>query len=158
MKVLNLQCAHRHDFEGWFASEHDYLSQLARGLVSCPVCGDAQIQKMLTAPRLNLRDGRKNAVQPLAASPPGRASAEAGHTVTDPVLQAQLLRAMRQMLANTEDVGGRFADHARAMHHGEMEPRNIRGRTTVKVALELVDEGIDVVPWPALSPLKETLQ
>jgi len=65
---------------------------------------------------------------------------------------------MRQMLANTEDVGGRFADHARAMHHGEMEPRNIRGRTTVKVALELVDEGIDVVPWPALSPLKETLQ
>ena len=31
MKVLNLQCAHQHDFEGWFGSEDDFQSQLARG-------------------------------------------------------------------------------------------------------------------------------
>ncbi|MBE0589641.1 MAG: DUF1178 family protein, partial [Hydrogenophaga sp.] len=60
MKVLNLQCAHQHEFEGWFGSEDDFTSQLARGLVSCPLCGDTQIQKMLSAPRLNLRAGRED--------------------------------------------------------------------------------------------------
>jgi hypothetical protein len=47
MKVLDLRCVQQHSFEGWFASEEDYASQLARGLVSCPLCGDATIQKML---------------------------------------------------------------------------------------------------------------
>ena len=54
MKVLNLQCSHQHDFEGWFASEDDFHQQLERGLLSCPLCGDAQVRKMLSAPRLNL--------------------------------------------------------------------------------------------------------
>ncbi len=54
MKVLNLQCSHSHSFEGWFASENDFQSQLARGLVECPLCGDTGVSKMLTAPRLNL--------------------------------------------------------------------------------------------------------
>ncbi|NBY68806.1 MAG: DUF1178 family protein, partial [Betaproteobacteria bacterium] len=27
MKVLNLQCAGMHTFEGWFGSEEDYQSQ-----------------------------------------------------------------------------------------------------------------------------------
>jgi hypothetical protein len=44
------------------------------------------------------------------------------------------------------------------MHHGEVEPRNIRGRTTPDVAMELVEEGIEVLPLPDLSVLKETLQ
>src|SRR3990167_2355614 len=58
MKVLNLQCAHQHVFEGWFASEDDYVSQLGRGLVACPMCGDTSISKMLSAPRLNLGSAR----------------------------------------------------------------------------------------------------
>ena len=37
MKVLDLQCAHLHTFEGWFASEDDFQDQLVRGLVSCRV-------------------------------------------------------------------------------------------------------------------------
>jgi hypothetical protein len=40
MKVLNLQCAHGHGFEGWFGSEDDFQDQLGRGLVECPMCGD----------------------------------------------------------------------------------------------------------------------
>ena len=34
MKVLNLQCAHQHEFEGWFGSEADFTDQLARELLS----------------------------------------------------------------------------------------------------------------------------
>jgi len=62
VKVLNLQCGKAHGFEGWFGSEEDYQSQRARGLVSCPLCGDAQIVKLPSAPRLNL-----GAAQPLTS-------------------------------------------------------------------------------------------
>ena len=68
------------------------------------------------------------------------------------------MRAVRELMSQTEDVGERFADQARAMHHGELAQRNIRGRTTPEVAMELIEEGIDVMPLPALPALKETLQ
>ncbi|MCL4770801.1 MAG: DUF1178 family protein [Burkholderiaceae bacterium] len=52
MKVLDLRCAHDHAFEGWFANEEDFQGQLVRGLLQCPVCGDGQIRKTLSAPRI----------------------------------------------------------------------------------------------------------
>lgn len=155
MKVLNLQCAHQHDFEGWFASEDDFHQQLDRGLLSCPLCGDAQVRKMLSAPRLNLsRSREESASRPAAAE----GQVELGRTAPGSALQGRLLRAMREVMQQTEDVGERFADEARAMHHGEMEQRNIRGRTTPEVAMELIEEGIEVMPLPGLPALKETLQ
>ena len=155
MKVLNLQCAHQHDFEGWFASEEDFHQQLERGLLSCPLCGDAQVRKMLSAPRLNLgRTREEAAARPASAD----GQVELGRTAPGSELQGRLLRAMREVMQHTEDVGERFADEARAMHHGEMEQRNIRGRTTPEVAMELIEEGIEVMPLPGLPALKETLQ
>lgn len=158
MKVLNLQCVHQHDFEGWFASEDDYTSQLVRGLVSCPLCGDARIQKMLTAPRLNLRRSREREPTSLVDNPGKVSSAEMGPTAPGSLMQAQLLSAMRLLLAKTEDVGERFADEARAMHQGEMDPRSIRGRATPEVAMALLEEGIEVMPLLIPPALKETLQ
>ena len=156
MKVLNLQCAHQHEFEGWFGSEADFTDQLARELLSCPLCGDTAIQKMLSAPRLNLRGHRddKAPVEP----PDAMGRVELGFPASGSPLQDQLLKAMRQVLAQTEDVGERFADQARAMHHGEVAQRNIRGRTSPEVAMELIEEGIDVMPLPSLPGLKDTLQ
>lgn len=157
MKVLDLQCAHQHRFEGWFGSEDDFAGQLARGLLACPLCGDTQIQKMLSAPRLNLRAGRQLA--PEQPGPGAKPAVEGGGAlVPDPALQARFLTAMRELMANTEDVGERFADQARAMHHGDADPRNIRGQTTPEVALALLEEGIPVLPLPLLPALKETLQ
>ena len=43
MKVLDLHCAAQHAFEGWFASDEDFLSQGERGLVACPLCDDKAI-------------------------------------------------------------------------------------------------------------------
>lgn len=60
------------------------------------------------------------------------------------------------MLAQAEDVGERFADEARRMHHGETEHRQIRGQASVADALELLEEGVPVLPLP--HALKETLQ
>ncbi|AOW14291.1 hypothetical protein LPB72_03995 [Hydrogenophaga crassostreae] len=168
MKVFDLQCAQQHAFEGWFGSDADYSAQQARGLVTCPLCGDATIQKMLSAPRLNLKSSRgtQQASSAEAETHPvieGGAPAETaaqggGQTVPSNMMQARLMRAMREVLAKTEDVGERFADQARAMHHGDIEQRSIRGQTTPDVAMELLEEGIDVMPLPQLHGLKETLQ
>jgi hypothetical protein len=156
MKVLNLQCAHQHGFEGWFGSEDDFVSQLARGLVSCPLCGDAQIEKKLSAPRLNLHTGRGEQAAPAAVA----TVALSNHAMNPELasLQARMLQALREVVANTEDVGERFADEARAMHHGEAAHRQIRGQASPQEALELMEEGIDVIALPMVPSIKETLQ
>lgn len=159
MKVLNLQCAHQHEFEGWFGSEDDYTSQLERGLVSCPMCGDVHIQKKLSAPRLNLRAGRQEAQAP-AGPAAGTAVAMSNHGGQPDLvaMQARIMQALREVMANTEDVGERFADEARAMHHGEVEHRQIRGQASPQEALELMEEGIEVIALPSVPGIKETLQ
>lgn len=144
MKVLNLQCAHGHGFEGWFASNDAFETQLAAGLVACPVCGDADIAKLLTAPRLNL------------GSPKPPADAKTAPAEISP--EARWMHAVREVLAKTEDVGERFAEEARKMHYGEAEERGIRGRATRDEARTLEDEGIAVYSLPVPPALKETLQ
>ena len=57
-----------------------------------------------------------------------------------------------------EDVVDRFADQARAMHHGDTEPRSICGQATPREAVKLMKEGIDVKTLPMPAALKETLQ
>ncbi len=159
MKVLNLQCAHQHEFEGWFGSEDDYTSQLERGLLSCPMCGDVHIAKKLSAPRLNLRAARQ-APETAAPAASGGAVAMSNHPGNAELaaLQARMLNALREVMANTEDVGERFADEARAMHHGEVEHRQIRGQASPQEALELMEEGIEVIALPMAPAVKETLQ
>ena len=70
MKVLDLQCGQHHVFEGWFGSEDDFQSQLTRGMVLCPMCGDATVTKKLSAPRLNLHTtrGERIAADPAAGN------------------------------------------------------------------------------------------
>ncbi|GAB3183107.1 DUF1178 family protein [Hydrogenophaga aquatica] len=152
MKVLNLACAEMHLFEGWFASEEDFQTQLARGMLECPVCGDKHIEKRLSAPRINL--GQRAEPQPGVAATPAAVPDPAAH----PQLQAVMLQALREVMSRTEDVGERFVTEVRRMHQGEIEHRGIRGRATLEDARELREEGIDVVPLPDLPLLKETLQ
>ena len=153
MKVLDLRCTHGHGFEGWFASSEDFEAQLASGLVECPVCGDTAIVKLLSAPRLNLGNARAPkeaaAVAPVAA---------ASNVPADPSPKARWMRAVREVLAKTEDVGERFADEARKMHYGETPERGIRGQATPEQTEALLDEGIPVMALPIPAALKETLQ
>ena len=175
MKVLNLQCALQHDFEGWFGSEDDFQSQLARGLVECPICGDTQITKQLSAPRLNLSTSRRDREVPAPALPAAsdssaqaQASArgeQAGSGATSSVtsmspaqMQAAWLQAVQHVMANTEDVGQRFAEEARKMHYGESEERGIRGQATPEQTRDLMEEGIAVMPLPIPDALKGPVQ
>lgn len=173
MKVLNLQCAHQHSFEGWFGSEDDFQSQLTRGLVECPMCADKGIVKMPSAPRLNFGGHRApvestpaasdspkaDPVQESGAASTTEVSNEVASSVNpSPEQQAAFFKAVRHVLANTEDVGDRFANQARAMHYGDAEPRSIRGQATPREASELIEEGIDVMALPMPAALKQTLQ
>ncbi|MDE1182717.1 DUF1178 family protein [Paraburkholderia sp.] len=147
MKVLDLQCSHGHRFEGWFASTDDFESQQSRKLVECPLCGANEVSRLPSAPRLNLSGAS-------ARQAPSQASGGAG--VAD--MQARVMRALREVLEKTENVGDRFAEEARRIHYNEAPVRNIRGVTTPDDARALVEEGIEVMPLPIPAALKEPLQ
>ena len=49
---------------------------------------------------------------------------------------------------NTEDVGSNFATEARAIHDGDAEERNIRGKATTTEVKSLLEDGIKVAPLP----------
>lgn len=188
MKVLDLQCSHHHVFEGWFGSEEDFQSQLARGLLTCPMCGEASVSKKLSAPRLNLHTARGERdlsfSETVPSSPDVSACLPASTTETDSAhhetqatttpailtslqdaanlepaqLQAALLHAVRHVVANTEDVGDNFPEEARKIHYGETQARNIRGHATAEETEELMEEGIAVMPLPLPDSLKKPLQ
>lgn len=159
MKVLDLQCAHGHRFEGWFGSEIDFAEQLERGLLTCPMCGDASIRKMLSAPRLNLTTTREAGTDAEPEASDKHQQWEGLSKVQPtPAEQARWLNALREAYAQAEDVGDRFADEARAMHQGEIDPRSIRGRASAEEAMALAEEGVDLLPLPLMPLLKKTLQ
>jgi hypothetical protein len=154
MKVLDLQCTQHHVFEGWFGSEEDFQSQLAQGLLTCPMCGDVHVSKKLSAPRLNL-----NAVDTSTHTTTALPNSQQEVANLDPAqLQAALMKMVRHVVANTEDVGDSFPEEARKMHYGESEARNIRGHATPQETEALVEEGIAVMPLPLPDALKEPLQ
>jgi hypothetical protein len=147
MKVLNLRCANGHGFEGWFASEDDFLAQNGAGQVECPLCADKVVSRLPSAPRLNLSGAAEPPRAPAAAADKGGES-----------LQAQWMKMVRHVLDHTEDVGERFADEARRIHHGDAPERGIRGQASAEQRAELRDEGIEVMPLPIPAALKGPLQ
>ena len=163
MKVLDLQCTHSHAFEGWFASEDDFQGQLARGLVECPLCGDRDISKKLSAPRLNLATSRGDRpLEPVTEAPAAtQSSAPISHEVANLApqqLQAAWLQMVQHVMAHTEDVGDKFADEARKIHYGESQERNIRGQASREETEALHEEGIAVMPLPIPAALKGPVQ
>lgn len=158
MKVLDLACVAGHAFEGWFGSEEDFQSQHARGLVQCPVCGMAEISKKLSAPRLNLRSTTRDLAVPTQrrAAPAAAAQNNSAQVPMSP--EAAWLALARKVVAETEDVGASFAEEARKMKQGDAPERAIRGQTSVREAVALMEEGIPVLPLPIDDAFKNPLQ
>lgn len=148
MKVFNLVCGNDHHFEGWFASAQAFDSQIERGLVECPVCGDLSVRRMPSAPRLNL--SHSTAAEKRRDQDATTPSAEQ--------IQAMWLRMARHIRETTEDVGERFAEEARKIHYEETAGRGIRGVATREQAAELADEGIEVFSFPMPKGANEPLQ
>jgi hypothetical protein len=142
MIVFDLQCSsHGHVFEAWFGSTADYEAQRERGLVACPICGDEQIEKAVMAPRVAAKGNQLPAV-----------SGESQMVAAAPSETKQMLRALaemqRQILAQSDYVGERFADEARSIHLGEAPVRSIYGKATADQTKSLLEDGIAVAPLP----------
>ncbi|NRO96103.1 DUF1178 family protein [Paraburkholderia sp. NMBU_R16] len=159
MKVLDLQCSQGHRFEGWFASADDFESQLSRKLVECPICAATEVSRLPSAPRLNL-SGATNTQNDAGRRAAHSRDDERGGSVPERIreIEAQAMRALREVLGKTENVGERFAEEARRIHYNEAPARNIRGVATPEDARSLVEEGIEVLPVPGAWVPKETLQ
>lgn len=170
MKVLDLRCANGHGFEGWFGSEDDYLGQNGRGLIACPACNDQAITRLPSAPRLNLSGAREPRPAAPAAAGAGPSTSTAPSTGTTAVvpaasalpqpadLQAVWLKAVRELMANTEDVGEHFPEEARRIHYGEVAPHGIRGQATPQERAALQEEGIETMAIPVPHALKGPVQ
>ena len=136
MIIFDLKCAPQgHVFEAWFGSTEDYEAQRARGLVACPICGVAEVDKAPMAPNIPAKGAVPEAVK---------------------AALADMAAAQKKMLAGSDFVGDKFADEARAIHLGESEARAIHGQATLQEAEDLRDEGIPVAPLPFPVPPPET--
>ena len=162
MKVYNLTCHLDHRFEGWFASETDALEQQENGLLICPICESKEITRLPSAPRISKGGTEKAPVtsdlsaavvdgNSMVLSAPEQAKLQAQ-------VQATVMKAMRELINKTEDVGDNFAEEARKIHYREAPERSIRGHATQDETAELREEGIEVVALPILPVLKDTLQ
>jgi hypothetical protein len=168
MKVLNLRCANGHGFEGWFDNEDDFLAQNGAQRIECPLCEDRVIVKMPSAPRLNL--SKSEPASAASALVTNDEVARPGHPMgplqasnvpegaNPEAMQALWMQAVKHVMANTEDVGRKFADEARKIHYGEAKQRGIRGEATPQERAALLDEGIEVAALPMPAALKGPLQ
>lgn len=164
MKVLSLSCSQGHGFEGWFGSEADFRQQLDTGLIACPLCADAHITRLPSAPRLNLSGAKAPVDLPSATQPPVPATVPVApavmHGNMPEALQHRLhdlwSQTVREVIKHTEDVGERFPEEARKIHYGESQARGIRGQASAEERAELADEGIEVMPLPMPVALKGT--
>jgi hypothetical protein len=150
-----LACDNGHDFESWFPSSASYDAQAERGLVTCPLCGSAKVDKQIMAPSLGRKGSAKAEPErpgaPVHAAPvPAAPAPMAILSEREQAIRA-MLKAVREHVVKTADyVGGDFADEARKMHYGEIEHRSIYGEANPADAKALIEEGIEVHPIPVL--------
>ena len=149
----NLICDKRHEFESWFADSAAYDKQAKRGLISCPVCGSAKVEKAIMAPRLARKD--KSTSIAVAHDAPAPAMPEASTPVAmmspqEKEFRTKLKELRDHLTANADNVGRKFPEEARKMHYGETEHRSIYGEASAEDAKELHEEGIAFHPLPVL--------
>jgi hypothetical protein len=150
-----LICQQGHEFESWFQDSAAYDKQAKRGLVSCPHCGSAKVEKAIMAPRLSATTKRRSKAIEAPETAPEAAPAPAPAPVAMISPQEQEIRAKLKELRdhltkNADNVGAKFPEEARKMHYGEIDHRSIYGVASPEEAKELSEEGIEFHPLPSL--------
>jgi len=152
--VFDLKCgSHGHVFEAWFGSTADYEDQAARGLLTCPMCGDPDISKALMAPAVTAK-GNQRSVETAPVPTPTAPVALAGNEARMREIMQSLAQAQAKVLEDSTWVGRSFAEQARAMHYGEKDRESIHGEVAPEEARALLSEGVEVAPllFPVVPP------
>lgn len=155
MILFDLQCGQcSHRFEAWFASSPAYEAQKERGQLACPLCMGSAVRKAPMAPRLN-GVGREDG--PSQAAPDASATAQAVSEADMAKLHMAMTKAaaaQADMLKQSQWVGNKFAEQARAIHYGEAPAQAIHGEVDKAEAKNLHAEGVKVAPllFPVVPP------
>jgi len=150
-----LSCERGHEFESWFANSGAYDKQAKRGLVTCPACGSAKVEKTIMAPKImGPRLARSDvADQPSPPPAPPATPAKAPLSVMsspERELRQKLKELRDHVTKNANYVGTKFPEEARKIHYGETEHRSIYGEASREEAKALHEEGIEFHPLPVL--------
>ena len=152
-----LACAEGHQFESWFQDSAAYDKQAKRGLVTCPHCGSAKVDKAIMAPRLSMTAKKRGKPQAPEIAAPAASQDSTPDTAPVAMMSPQerefrsKLKELRDHLTkNADNVGGQFPEEARKMHYGEIEHRSIYGEASTDEAKKLAEEGIAFHPLPIL--------
>ena len=145
----DLRCSEDHAFDGWFKDSAAFERLAKRGLVECPHCGDAKVERALMRPAVAKREAPP---APVPAPPQPQSQPQAAAVAGGPMpahMRAMLQRMRAEVEKHCDYVGPQFADEARKMHRGESDKRGIYGETSPEQAEALAEEGIEVsrIPW-----------
>ena len=136
MITYALICDNEHKFDAWFRNAGAYEEQHRRGIVTCPVCASAKVEKALMAPAVSRGKAEK-------------VSLSIGHPLHAQVREA--IRALRNKIVSEADyVGERFAEEARKIHFKDVEARGIYGEATREEVAALIEDGVDFMPLPSV--------
>ncbi len=163
MIAFDLVCApDGHRFEGWFASSAEFDRQRGSDLLSCPFCGTTSVTKAVMAPNIGRKGNQSALAAPQTGAQQGNGRQGSAQSMdqavavsNQPEMPAEIAKAIAElgklqarMLENSQWVGGKFAEEARAIHYGESPQRVIHGSASPDEAQSLYDEGITVAPLP----------
>ncbi|SNT74546.1 DUF1178 family protein [Paracoccus seriniphilus] len=132
----DLRCENNHEFDGWFRSSDSFEKMLAAGQISCAQCGSTKIEKALMSPSVSKDSARADKTAPPSLTQPDNPAA------------AALEKLRRHIEANSDYVGNKFVDEARAMHEGRSPSRAIHGEARAEDARKLLEDGVPVAPLP----------
>ena len=136
MIKYSFKCSKGHEFDSWVQSAQAFEKLKNSGMVLCAICGDKSVERALMAPQVRPAKNSSKEIQSRPLSGPLTTAEQAF---------AELKKTIEE---NTEDVGSNFATEARAIHDGDAEERNIRGKATTKEVKNLLEDGIKVAPLP----------
>ena len=148
-----LVCAKGHSFESWFQNSSAYDKQAKRGLVSCPHCGTAKVEKEIMSPRLAGARKRDAAPAPSIENTNDQTNEKTPVAMVSPQereLRKKLKELREHLTRNADYVGPKFPEEARKMHYGEIDHRSIYGEASPDEARKLHDEGVEFHPLPVL--------
>ena len=160
MIKYQLICEKGHEFEGWFQNSEAFSEQCAAGLMSCPICETANVRRALMAPNLASEKTRgapmdvERSAGVESSLPVSVSGAGMPNNTTDKMRDLILeMRALQTKIKKEcRDVGKNFAEEARKIHYGEVEPQGIYGEASETEREQMQEEGIEIMQMPWLPP------